>query len=621
MTAAMTRAARWLLILAAGAAFCVTAAMAVALVAGQHARLTEMRGGVALTIAEVTVRDLSGVAPSSPKQAETVIATAVRAAGQMHGFWAAELLEPGGTVVASGPVPVPAHAVRALLPLVADQPNGWRIAVSIEDVADRDVTKILSGLLLGLAVGMWAALELLRWVIARRLEAPLQMMGKIVAAGEAGDFRFVPASGGAGEIGALRVALARFVGLLTLRRREVDLLLGDALHDTYDPGVVARAEAWSHRLNERVRTAEDDPLRAGMPGDAGLRRLLLYFTALLLGMQMPLVNGPAPLLLILGAVLAGGRLLAWIPRWIGRRLAIAVTGGLAALAACLTPVADSYVALAAVALAASAAIHCAAAGHAEPAGAEGEAADTGALSAVAAGLGSAAILILGCGPELEITASIILPAGTVLLSALAIAATIEALDKPAWTVWPTLAEFVAVSGIRGLVAMLAGTVLPAASFVTALLLAALAQPTPEACVAGAAAGLWAAPFVAPRIAGVTGVSVVVRLLLAPALLALLLPWASVPLPLAAAVGGLLAGIMWHLATEMLYQAARRDRATVTEQAVILSAKIWRGAGLLLPVGAVALGIEPVRGVLILTVIAAVGGLGVVLRWARLLALS
>jgi HAMP domain-containing protein len=617
----MTRAAHWLLILAAGAAVCVTAAMAVALVAGEHARLAELRGGVAMTIAEVAVRDLGGVVPTSPAQAETVIAATVRAAGQMQRPWAVEVLEPGGTAVASGPGPVPAHAVRALLPLVAGQPDGWRIAVSIEDSTDRDLIAVLGGLLLGMAVGVLAALELLRWVIARQLEAPLQTMVKIAAAGKAGDFRVVPAPGGAGEIGALRDALARFVGFLTLRRREVDLLLGDALHDTYDPGVVARAAAWSRRLDEQVRIAEDDPSRAGMPGDAGLRRLLQYFTALLLGTQMPLVNGPAALLLVLGAALAGGRLLAWLPRWIGRRFAIAVTGGLAALAAWSTPAADSCAALAAVALAAGCAIHCAAAGRAEPAGAAGEAADTGALSAVAAGLGSAAISTLGGGPELSVLAPVILPAGTVLLAAFAIAATNEALDKPAWTVWPTLAEFAAVSTTGGLAAMLAGTVLPAASFVTALLLAALAQPMPEACLAGAAAGLWAAPIVAPRMAGVPGMGLAVRLLLAPALLALLLPPGPAPGPLAAAAAGLLAGIMWHLSTETLYRAARQDRAAVTEQAVILSAKIWRGAGLLLPVGAVAAGIQPVRGVVLLAVIVAVGGLGFLLRRVRLLASS
>jgi hypothetical protein len=621
MTRAMVRSVWWLLPLAAAAAICVTGAMAVALVAGEHARLGEMHRGVATAIAEAAVDSLGGATPSSAQQAETVVAAAIQAAGHMAGAWDVEVLDPAGTVVASGPGPAPTPAVQAVRPLMIGQPNGWHVVVKLEDMVDHDLTKVLLGLLAGLAAGLWGALELLRWLIARQLEAPLCMLSKVAAAGAAGDFRFVPATAGVGEIGALRDALARFIGFLTLRRREVDLLLRDAHHDTYDPGVVARADAWSRRLDDQARIADDDPLRTGMSGDPSLRRLLLYFAALLLGIQMPLVNSPAALLLIFAAWLSGGRLLAWLPRWIGRRPAIAVIGGSAALVAWLLPAADATFALAVVAVAMAAMLHCAATGQAEPAGADGETRDKGALSAAAAGLGSAAILILACKPELALAAAAVLPVSAILLATFAITTVNEALDRPAWTVWPTAAEFVTVLGMSRLVAVMAGVVLPAASFVTAVLLAACAHPMPEACLAGAAAGLWAAPFVASRITGIPGLTIAVRLLPAPAVLAMLMPWPSLPAPLIAAVAGLLAGIMWHHAAQALYSAARQDRGLVTEQAALLSATVWRGAGLLLPVGAVAMGIEPVQGIAILGAIAAGGAVTAVVRRVRVMAAS
>ena len=591
--------------------------MAIAVVYGEQGRLADMRRLFAEAIADVAVRDLNGATALSPDQAKV----AVRAAGQMAGDGGIEILAPDGQIAAAAPRQhlSTAKVVRVVRPLTPDQPNGWRVAVIVEDTTDRDLTAVLGGLLAGLTVGLWTGLELLLWITSNKLAAPLDKLEQLAAAGAAGDYRLVPPPGGAGEIGELRVAMVRFIGFLTLRAREVDLLLRDACHDTYDPGVVARAEAWARRFKLRVRFAEEDPSHAEMPEDAGLRRWLWYLLAMLLGVQIPLLNGAATLALILAGVLVGGRALAWLPRWLGRRAAIAAAGASAALTVWLIPATNPAFAAAVIALAAGSIIHSATAGQAEPTGSGGVARDVGTLAAAAAGMGSAAFLTLSVGPDLARLAPALLPFGILAMAGFAIAVRGTSLARPAQTVFPTVAEFIGSLRIGPLAVVLVGMVLPAAAFVTAVLMAALAQGMPVACFA--AAGAWAALTVAPRVGELRWLPLIARLLPGPALLALTSGLSAAPGFLIASASGLLAGLLWHLAALAVHQAARRERAEMPEQAVLLSAAVWRGIGLLLPIGAVVLGIAPVPAILTLGIASAVGAVTVVRRRDQAMAVT
>jgi hypothetical protein len=614
MTDAARRAARRLAIMAVGMALCVWAAMAIALVAGEQGRLAGTRRTVAAAIAGAVSREYAGT--TSPPAVRA--AALARLAARAHGVLAVRVLDPNGRTAAtvSTAHTTSAQISRIVRPFNADRPNGWRVAVTIADTTDHDLAIVLGGLLAGLGAGMWAALELLFWITATRLETPCRTLEQLAAAGTAGDYRLVPPPAGAGEIGDLGVALARFVGSLTLRRREVELLLNDARHDTYDPSVVTSAELWARGIGDEARFARADPASATVPGDPGLRRLLWYLTALLLGVMVPLTSQPGALVLVLASVLAGGRLLAWLPRSVGRRPAIAIAGGTASVAAWLIQGSAWTPAVALTGLAAGGIIYSATAGGTEPSGADAAAQDAGTLAAAAAGLGSAAILTLTAGPELIWLAPNLLSIGAAALAAFAIVARNEALEPPARTVFPTIAEFVGVLRVGPVAKTLVGLVLPAASFSTAVLVAALGQPLAAECVAAVAAGMWLAPLVAPRIALSRAAALSVRLLPGPALLALIARLQPIPTLLIAAACGFLAGLIWHLASAAVSEVARRERLSTTEQGVLLSAALWRGLGLLLPIGAAAVHVDPTAGAVLLGFVAAAGAVSAVARFHR-----
>ncbi|MFM2148632.1 MAG: hypothetical protein RLZZ187_938 [Pseudomonadota bacterium] len=561
MTRAALLALRRLRLLAAGVTLGIGLAITAGLMANAREHLQELQRGTAEALAAAIARDIDRDGDDRAALQAALGPTALVADAGRHP-WQLAVQDATGAPLAglAAAAPPTGAAIVATRQVAAGPFTGARITVTLADTTDRNLALLAGGLIAGLGIGLLLGLEALTFLATRLLVAPARELSALAHAGAAGDFRRIPPAGGVGELGALRHALASLVVFLTLRRREVDLLLQDARRDTFDPELVARAEGQLHLLNNLARTAPEDPLRVPMDGDPALQRLLIAAGALLLGLHA--MGGGQVLVLLAAAAFIGWRLLAWLPRLLGRRIAILLAGVAGTCAAVFLP---PLAALATGTAALASVLRWATGPAGEPAGADGFARDTSALAGAGAGAAVAGALAGMTG--LSVPDPLILPAGLAIIAGFALMACSDRLEMQGDAAPMRLAALREVLAARPIGIVLAGQVVPSGVALGLALLVALQTGAGAWAMLALGLGLWAAGPLASilpaRPFAATGVHLLAALALAAAAQPLWLP----PL-LAVWLAGLAAATLWRAASAALHAMAWEFRGVAPEQATL-----------------------------------------------------
>lgn len=561
MTRAALLALRRLRFLAAGVTVGIGLAITAGMMAGTRDHLQELQRGTAEALATAIARDLDRVGPDDAAL-QAVLAPTARAAEAGGRAWQFAVQDATGAPLVSlgAAMPPSGGAIIATRQVAAGPLAGARATVTLAETTDRDLALLAGGLMAGLGIGLLLGLEGLTYLAGRLLVAPARELAVLATAGAAGDFRRIPPAGGMGELGALRHALASLVVFLTLRRREVDLLLQDARRDTFDPQLVARAEAQLHLLNTLARTAPEDPLRVTMDGDPALQRLLTAASALLLGFHV--IGDAQALALLAAAAFVGWRLLTWLPRLLGRRVALLLAGVAGTGATFLLP---PLAALAAGAAALAAVLRWSTGAADEPAGADGFARDTSVLAGAGAGAAVAGALAGMMG--LSVPDPLILPAGIAIIAGFALMTCSDRLEMPGDAAPFRSAALREVLATRPIGVVLAGQLVPAGLAFGLAVLVALQTAAGGWALLALGLGIWAAaPFAGllpARPLAATGLQLLAALALAAAAQPMWLP----PL-LAVWLAGFAAATLWHAASAALHATAWEFRGVVPEQATL-----------------------------------------------------
>jgi HAMP domain-containing protein len=561
VTHAARLALRRLRLLAAGVTLGVGLAIAAGLMAGAREHLQELQRGTVEALAAAIASDLDRVGPDG-SALRAVLVPMARAADARQRAWQLVVQDATGAPLANlaAAVPLSGAAVVATRQVAAGPLAGARVTVTMADTTDRNLALLVGGLMAGLVIGLLLGLEVLTFLAARLLVAPARELSALANAGAAGDFRRIPPAGGVGELGALRHALASLVVFLTLRRREVDLLLQDARRDTYDPELVARAEGQLQLLDSLARTAPEDPLRVPLDGDPALQRLLIAAGALLLGLHA--MGGGQVLVLLAAAAFVGWRLLTWLPRLLGRRVAILLAGVAGTVAAFLLP---PLAALAAGAAALASVLRSATGAAGEPAGADGFARDAAALAG--AGVGAAVAGALAGMTGLSVPDPLILPAGIALIAGFALMACSDRLERPGDTAPFRPAALREVLAVRPICVVVAGQVVPSGVAVGLALLVALEAGAGGWALLALGLGLWAAGPLAGLLPARPFAATAAHLLAVLALAAAAQPMWLPPL-LAAWLAGVAAATLWRAGSAALHAMAWEFRGVAPEQATL-----------------------------------------------------
>jgi hypothetical protein len=561
VTRAAQQALRRLRLVAAGVTLSLGLAIAAGLMAGAREHLQELQRGTADALATALVRDLDRIGPDQGAVQAALLPYA-RAADASRRPWQLAVHDTTGAplavLAAASP---PSGATAVVTRAVSAGPlAGVRVSVTLADTTDRDLALLVGGLMAGLGIGLLLGLEVLTCLVSRLLVTPARELSILASAGASGDFSRIPPSGGAGELGALRRALASFVVFLTLRRREVDLLLQDARRDTYDPDLVARAEAQLHLLNTLARTAPEDPLRLPLDGDPGLQRLLVAAVALVLGLHA--TGGGQTLVLLAAAAFVGWRLLGWLPLLLGRRNAILLVGGAGTAAALILP---PLLALAAGTAALAAVLRWATAAAGEPSGTDGFTRDASALAGAGGGAALAGALAGLTG--LSAPDPLLLPAGLAVIAGFALMASSDRLEMLGDAAPLRPAALREVWAIRPIGVVVAGQVVPAGVAFGLAVLVALQAGSGGWALLALGLGLWAAGPVAGLLSARLWTATSLQLLAALALAAAAQPeWLS-PL-LATWLAGFAAATLWRAGSAALHATAWEFRGAAPEQAML-----------------------------------------------------
>lgn len=561
----MTRTAllslRRLRLLAAGVTLAVGLAITAGMMAGAREHLQDLQRGTADALAAALLHDLDRAGPDRAAIQAALVPTG-RAADAGRRPWYLTVQDAAGAPLANlaAAVPPSGAAVVATRQVATGPLAGARVTVALADTTDRDLALLVASLIAGLGIGLLLGLEVLTYLVTRLLVTPARELSALANAGAAGDFRRIPPSGGTGELGVLRQTLASFVVFLTLRRREVDLLLQDARRDTFDPGLVTRAEAQLHLLNSLARTAPEDPLRMPMDGDPALQRLLVAAGALLLGLHAP--SGGQALVLLVAAAFIGWRLLSWLPRLLGRRVAILLMGVAGTGAALVLP---PLAALAAGVAALASVLRLATGAAGEPAGAGGFARDASALAG--AGVGAAVAGALAGMMGMSVPDPLILPGGIAIIAGFALMACSERLEMPGDAAPLRPAALREVLAARPIGIVMAGLVVPSGVAFGLALLVALQAGAGGWALLALGLGLWAsgplAGIMPARPFAAAGFHLLAALALAAAAQPMLMP----PL-LAAWLAGLAAATLWRAGSAALHAMAWEFRGVAPEQATL-----------------------------------------------------
>jgi hypothetical protein len=591
-------------------AACVGAAMGFAVLSAEQGKIGETQRAVGEALADAIVNGVPDGPdrPSGAALGQQAVTIGASLGADLQGRWLLQVLDGAGHVLGSAPsgeTPSwPAIVVRRALPDATSPP--LVVAVSVEDTTEAALQDVLLNLLAGLAIAVCAGLEILRWLFARGVAGPMDIIAATAMAGVQGNYRRSPGIGDAGELGKLQTALARFLSFVTLQRQEVTLMLQDARRDTYDPELVARAGDWLDRLSRLARFAPDELGMMPMSGDAGLQRLLCFLAAVLLGLHVGHLASADVLAETLAAVLCAGRLGAVLPRWIGRRGAILLPTVMAVAILTLGPELSEAASLVIGAASLSLVLRAGTAGDAEPVGEPGLHLDAGAFNGAAAGLAVAATLLLLVPERIASEHDVLWPWGLALFGLVAVASLKDNLVAPARSVLPGFGDLARVLPDIGLCGLILLLVMPVAACGGLLLRASLGAADPDFTLLMVASGAWGAAVIARAVHRIPGFAfcsragVAALLLGAVALPTELSPWQF-------AVAGVLVGLLWHGASAALYEGVR---ARAAEQGSLRVAFALRIAAVILGV-ALASPMTMIGGALLVGAL-----LASVLRWRR-----
>lgn len=542
----------------------------VGILAGAREGLQDFQHGMADTLAVAVIRNLDD-ARSDQQDMQALVQRITQTSDVAKKSWKLVLQDGAGTPLAQlAAEPTPTGSTVTVTRQVTTGPfAGVVVVASLADDTDHYLAMMSGSLLAGLLIGLLLGLEVLVYLATRRLVGPARELTALAAAGIAGDFRRIPASGGIGEIGALRKALASLILFLTLRRREVELLLEDARQDTFDPELVKSAEMQLLHLSGLARVASEEPLPLTLDGDPALQRLLSASMAFLLSLHMISIGDVWLLVLSIAALLVGWHLSAWGPRLLGRRLAILLFGVLGVVATWFLPEVE---ALAAAAASLAAVLRSATGTADQPGGAVGVDRDVSALAGAAVGAAGAGGL-LGATGAAQI-GTVFLVFGVVLIVSLAFFACKERLEGPGDSM-PTrsgaLREVFAVGWVS---VILAGRIATSGAAIGLALLVAFQPGHDGWSLLLLGLGLWAAIPLAQRLERNATLTVTAQIASALGIWLALDPM-RLPPAAAAGIAGLSATTLWHLSSAAVHSTARDLRGVAAEQAILRSAFLLR----------------------------------------------
>lgn len=584
----------------------------VGILAGARDGLQGYQLGIADTLAVAVMRNLES-AQTDQEDLQALLQRIAQAAGSAQKSLKLLLQDRSGKPLAQFATEPPptGSAVTATRQVTRGPFDGVVIAATLADNTDHYLAMMTGSLLAGLLIGLLLGLEALVYLATRRLVGPARELTALAAVGAAGDFRRIPVSGGIGEIGALRKALASLILFLTLRRREVGLLLEDARQDTFDPELVKSAETQLLHINSLARTAPEEPLPLTVDGDPALQRLLIASTAFLLSIHVISIGDRTLLVLSIAALLVGWHFSGLVPRLIGRRMGILLIGVAGTLATWLLPEGEALVAAAATM---AAILRCATGTAGHPGGAVGVARDVSALAGAAAGAASAGGLLGATGMGQISTA--FLAFGVALIVGLAFVACNDRLEGPGDSAPVRSGALREVLAVKRIWLVLVGLVATSgAAFGLALLVAF--QPNHDGWSFFALGlGLWAAIPLAQRLERAAALAVIVQIVSAMGIW-LALDLMRLPPAAAAGIAGLSAGMLWHLSSAALHATARDLRAVAPEQAILRFGLLLRIIAVLTSTAAsLVYGVEQVATFTIFA--AAIGALAIALLRSRLM---
>jgi hypothetical protein len=231
------------------------------------------------------------------------------------------------------------------LPLVRGKDEVGHVLVGFTQAAvDQDLARLARALLLGLLVGGWLVLEMIRCFAGVRLSEPVRMIAGLLRDGTNGDFRHAARPGGTDELGSAMTALGRLTRHLMRRRSELIGRAEDARRDAYEAGMAARADLVLREATSSLLIAEEAPLLEEPRSERPLRRALLAIIGF--AVALPLAAFAAadsampgglfgPLLAFALPFLVGGRCLDVVRRRLGRPLAMTIAALLGAAGALL----------------------------------------------------------------------------------------------------------------------------------------------------------------------------------------------------------------------------------------------------------------------------------------------
>lgn len=584
----------------------------VGILAGARDGLQGYQLGIADTLAVAVMRNLES-AQTDQEDIQALLQRIAQAAGSAQKSLKLLLQDRSGKPLAqfvTEPPPT-GSAVTATRQITRGPFDGKVIAATLADNTDHYLAMMTGSLLAGLLIGLLLGLEALVYLATRRLAGPARELTALAAVGAAGDFRRIPVSGGIGEIGALRKALASLILFLTLRRREVDLLLEDARQDTFDPELVKSAETQLLHINSLARTAPEEPLPLTVDGDPALQRLLIASTAFLLSIHVISIGDRTLLVLSIAALLVGWHFSGLVLRLIGRRMGILLIGVAGTLATWLLPEGEALVAAAATM---AATLRCATGTAGHPGGAVGVARDVSALAGAAVGAASAGGLLGATG--MGRISTVFLAFGVALIVGLAFVACNDRLEGPGDSAPVRSGALREVLAVKRIWLVLVGLVATSgAAFGLALLVAF--QPNHDGWSFFALGlGLWAAIPLAQRLERAAALAVIVQIVSAMGIW-LALDLMRLPPAAAAGIAGLSAGMLWHLSSLALHATARDLRAVAPEQAILRFGLLLRIiAALTSTAASLVYGVEQVATFTVFA--AAIGALAIALLRSRLM---
>jgi hypothetical protein len=384
--------------------------------------------------------------------------------------------------IAGGP---PAGSVE--LPLTYGKDQVGHVLVGFTQAAvDQDLVRLARVLLLGLVVGGWLALEMLRYFVGIRLVEPVRMIAGLLSDGADGDFQRAARPGGGDELGSAMTALGRLTRHLMRRRSELAGRAEDAKRDAYEAGMAARTDLIVRDAMAGLVFADETPRLDEPRVERPLRRALLALIGFAVALPLAALAGRdivaadglfATILAFALPFLVGGRCLDVLRRRLGRPIAITIGGLVAAAGALLLdPAWDADLLLlgaALIGLGGGLLLHVGSEIYGLSTGEAGVSSDVDALCGFAAGIGIAAACWLATGGGIAATLPYVTIVMLVLAAMLAGLAMPEGAHESEADGLLAAGELFAIMTRLPVLVLQLGIVAPAAALLTSAAIAAL----------------------------------------------------------------------------------------------------------------------------------------------------